>query len=87
MTSYPTFFRKYTSAEPVFIKIGKIVHFDDTRSQKKIQNDSDIFDAVMTSQFLTYKMRMGDPIEINLVSLDFSFKDLSNQTKKLIGQK
>ena len=49
MTSYPTFFRKYTSAEPIFVKIGTIVHFDDTRSQKKIQNDSDIFDAVMTS--------------------------------------
>ena len=51
MTSYPTFFRKYTSAEPIFLKIGKIAHFDDTSSQKKIQNDSDIFDVVMTSSF------------------------------------
>ena len=51
MTSYPTFFRKYTSAEPIFVKIGTIVHFDNTGSQKKIQNDSDIFDVVMTSSF------------------------------------
>ena len=51
MTSYPTFFRKYTSAEPIFVKIGTIVHFDDTRSQKKIQNDSYIFDVVVTSSF------------------------------------
>ena len=51
MTSYPTFFRKYTSAEPIFVKIGTIVHFDNTSSQKKIQNDSDIFDVVMTSSF------------------------------------
>ena len=50
MTSYPTFFRKYTSAKPIFVKIG-IVHFDNTSSQKKIQNDSDIFDVVMTSSF------------------------------------
>ena len=49
MTSYPTFFRKYTSAKLIFVKIGTIVHFDDTISQKKIQNDSDIFDVVMTS--------------------------------------
>ena len=51
MMSYPTFFRKYTSAEPIFVKIGTIVHFDNKSSQKKIQNDSDIFDFVMTSQF------------------------------------
>ena len=51
MTSYPTFLRKYTSAEPIFIKIGTIIHFDDTRSQKKNQNDFDIFDVVMTSLF------------------------------------
>ena len=51
MTSYPTFFRKYTSVEPIFLKIGTIVHFDNTSSQKKIQNDSDIFDVVMTSSF------------------------------------
>ena len=49
MTSYPTFFRKYTSAEPIFVKIGMIVNFDDTRSQKKNQNDWDTFDVVMTS--------------------------------------
>ena len=49
MTSYPTFFRKYTSTEPNFVKIGTIVHFDNTSSQKKNQNDSDIFDVVMTS--------------------------------------
>ena len=36
---------------------------------------------------MIYKMRMGDPIEINLVQLDFSFKELSNKNKKLIGQK
>ena len=51
MTSYPTIFRKYTSAEPIFVKIGTIVHFDNTSSQKKFQNDSDIFDVVMTSSF------------------------------------
>ena len=51
MTSYPTFSRKYTSAEPIFVKIGTIVHFDSTSSQKKIQNDSDIFCVVMTSSF------------------------------------
>ena len=49
MTSYPTFFRKYTSAEPIFVKIGTIVQFDNTSPQTKIQNDSDIFDVVMTS--------------------------------------
>ena len=51
MTSYPTFYRKYTSAEPIVVKIGTIVHFDNTSSQKKIQNDSEIFDVVMTSSF------------------------------------
>ena len=45
------FFRKYTSVEPIIIKIGTIVHFDNKSSQKKIQNDSDIFDVVMTSSF------------------------------------
>ena len=49
--SLPTFFIKYTSAEPIFVKIGRIVHFDNTSPQKKIQNDSDIFDVVMTSSF------------------------------------
>ena len=33
---------------------------------------------------MIYKMRMGDPIEINLVPLGFSFKELSNQIKKFI---
>ena len=51
MTSYPTIFIKYTSAEPIFVKIGTIVHFDNTSSQKKIQNDSEIFDVVITSSF------------------------------------
>ena len=51
MTSYPTIFRKYTSSDPISLKIGTIAHFDDTSSQKKIQNDSDIFDVVMTSSF------------------------------------
>ena len=51
MTSYPTIFRKYTSSDPISLKIGTIAHFDDTTSQKKIQNDSDIFDVVMTSSF------------------------------------
>ena len=36
---------------------------------------------------ISHKMRMDDPIETNLVPLDFSFKELSNQTKKIIGQK
>ena len=36
MTSYSTFIRKYTSAKPIFVKIGTIVHFDNTSSQKKI---------------------------------------------------
>ena len=38
----------------------------------------------MTSQFqvkMIYKIRMGDLIEINLIPLGFSFKELSNQTK------
>ena len=51
MTSYPTIFRKYISSYPIYLKIGTITHFDDTSSQKKIQNDSDIFDVVMTSSF------------------------------------
>ena len=51
MTSYPTFFRKYTSAKPICVKIGTIVHFDNTSPQNKIQNDSDIFDIVMMSSF------------------------------------
>ena len=29
VTSHPTFFRKHTSAEPIRIKIGTIVHFDE----------------------------------------------------------
>ena len=33
----------------IFVKIGKIVHFDDKSTHNKIQNDSDIFDVVMTS--------------------------------------
>ena len=33
----------------VFVKIGTIVHFDDKSTHKKIQNDSDIFDAVISS--------------------------------------
>ena len=32
-------------------KPGTIAHFDDTSSQKKNQNDSNIFDVVMTSSF------------------------------------
>ena len=32
---------------------------------------------------MIYKMRMGDPIEINLVPLGVSFKELSNQIKKI----
>ena len=35
MTSYPTIFRKYTSSDPISLKIGTIAHFDDTSSQKK----------------------------------------------------
>ena len=35
---------------------------------------------------MIYKMRMGDQSEINLVPLDFSFKELSNQIKTFIGQ-
>ena len=46
------FFQKINFSEPIFVKIGTIVHFDNTSSQKKIQNDSDIFDVVMTSSFL-----------------------------------
>ena len=53
ITSYPTIFRKYTSSDPISLKIGTIAHFDYTSSQKKIQNDSDIFDVVMTSSFFT----------------------------------
>ena len=49
MTSHPTFCRKHTSAEPILVKIGTIVHFDVKKSQKKIQTNSDIFDGVMTS--------------------------------------
>ena len=51
MTSYPMIFRKYTSYDPISLKIGTIAHFDDTISQKKIRNDSDIFYDVMTSSF------------------------------------
>ena len=51
MTSYPTIFRKYTSSNPISLKTGTIAHFDDTISQKKIQNNSDIIDIVMTSSF------------------------------------
>ena len=51
MMSYPTIFRKYTSSDSISLKIGTIAHFEDTISQKKIQNDSNIFDLVMTSSF------------------------------------
>ena len=37
MTSYPAFFRKYTSDEPILVKIDTIVHFDHTSSQKKFR--------------------------------------------------
>ena len=36
---------------------------------------------------MIYKMRMGDSIEINLVPLGFSFKELSNQIKQAISSK
>ena len=74
MTSYPTFFRKYTSAEPIFVKIGTIVHFDDTNSQKKIQNDSDIFDVVMTSSKssdMTSSAKTDDVITTSKMSESF----------------
>ena len=51
MTSYPTFLTKHTFPEPIFVKIGTIVYFDNKSSQNKFQNDSDIFDVVMTSSF------------------------------------
>ena len=60
MTSYTTFFRKYTSAAPIFVKIGTIVHFDNTSSQKKIQNDFDILDGVMTSSFFADDVNSDD---------------------------
>ena len=37
LTSYPTIFRNRTSTEPIYIKIGTIIHCDD----KKSQNNSD----------------------------------------------
>ncbi len=49
VTSHPTFFRKHTSAEPIRIKIGRIVHFDEKKFPKKFQTDADIFDGVVTS--------------------------------------
>ena len=51
MTSYPTIFRKYTSSDPISLKIGTIVHFDDTRSQKKNSERFRHFNVVMTSSF------------------------------------
>ena len=51
MTSYPTFSKKHTSAEAIFIKIVNIVPFDDRKRGKKFHIDSDIFDGDMTSLF------------------------------------
>ena len=51
MTSNPTIFRKYPSSDPISLKIGTNVHFDNTSLQKKIKNDSEIFEVVMTSSF------------------------------------
>ena len=48
VASHPTFCRKHTSAKPILVKIGTIVHLD-VKSQIKIQTESDIFDGVMTS--------------------------------------
>ena len=62
MTSYPTFFRKHTSAEPICVKIGTIVHFDNKKSQKKIQTDPDIFDEVVTSSSFDVTSKTDDVI-------------------------
>ena len=68
MTSYPTFFRKYTSAKPIFKKIGTILYFDDTRSQKKNQNDSDIFYVVITSSFFADDVISSDFDDVIMTS-------------------
>ena len=73
MTSYPTFFRKYISAEPIFVKIGTIVHFDNTSSQEKIQNDSDIFDVVMTSSFFADDVISDDFDDVKNVRIVLKF--------------
>ena len=51
MTSYPTIFRKYTSSDPISVKIGTIAHFDHTSSQKKLSERFRHFYVVMTSSF------------------------------------
>ena len=43
------YFMSHTSADPICVTIGTIVHFDDKKSQTKFQTDTDIFDGVMTS--------------------------------------
>ena len=68
MTSYPTIFRKYTSSDPISLKIGTIAHFDDTSSQKEIQNDSDIFDVVMTSSFFADDVIFDDFDDVIMTS-------------------
>ena len=60
VTSNPTFFRKHTSAKPIFVKIGTIVHFDEKNSPKKFQTDPDIFDGVMTSSSFDITSKLDD---------------------------
>ena len=95
MTSYPTFFRKYNSAEPIFVKLGPIFHFDDTRWQKKIQNDSDIFDVVMTSSFFANDVISDDFDDVINVGISLIFfmrtfivkmNNLANFYKNLNGE-
>ncbi len=52
ITSYPTFSKKHTSADAIFVRIGKIDHFHDRNRVQKLHIDSDIFDGNMTSYFL-----------------------------------
>ena len=48
MASYTTFFRKHTSIGSILVKMARLVILT-LKGHTKIQNDSDIFDGVMTS--------------------------------------
>ena len=51
MTSYSTFIEKHICAHAIFVKIGKIIQFDDRKRVKESHIDSDIFDEDMTSLY------------------------------------
>ena len=51
MASYPKVFRKYTSTNPISVKIGTIVHFDGKGSQKKFWTMSTFLTSLWRHRF------------------------------------